>query len=226
MVAARGPMSLLNALVAFFTANGYLAVFVVLLACGFGIPIPEDITLVSGGIIAGVGKANVHLMCAVGLVGVLAGDAMMFMVGRHFGERARQIRWINWLLSPRRYARVAALHQRHGNRLMFIARFLPGMRTPIYLTAGMTRRVPFWRFLLLDGFAALISVPLWVYLGYFGAENHAWLLMWLDRGEVLAMLLVALVLGLILFYFGRRQARHRMLQRLRRGRHRRRPPPP
>jgi membrane protein DedA with SNARE-associated domain len=31
--------------------------------------------------------------------------------------------------------------------------------------------VSFWKFLFLDGFAALISVPLWVYVGYlFGAN--------------------------------------------------------
>lgn len=216
-------MNLFDSLLALFTANGYLAVFLVLLACGFGIPIPEDITLVAGGVIAGIGKANVHLMCGVGLVGVLAGDATMFLIGRHFGERARQIRGIRWLLSPRRYARVEALYRRHGNRLMFIARFLPGLRTPIYLTAGMTRRVPFWRFLLLDGFAALISVPVWVYLGYYGAENHEWLLMWLKRGEVLILLLVLLLLTLAGIYLWRRQLRHRMLQRLRRAKIARRP---
>ena len=37
-----------------FTEYGYLAVFVMLLICGFGIPVPEDVTLVTGGVIAGV----------------------------------------------------------------------------------------------------------------------------------------------------------------------------
>lgn len=215
-------MSLLDALIAFFTANGYLAVFIVLLACGFGIPVPEDITLVAGGAIAGIGHANVHLMCLVGICGVLAGDATMFLLGRHFGERARQLRWISWLLSPRRYARVEALYRRHGNRLMFIARFLPGLRTPIYLTAGMTRRVPFWRFLMLDGFAALISVPIWVYLGYFGAENHEWLLTWLERSKLVLLVLAALFVLVIAIYFGRRCRRHRQLQGARAHRRQRR----
>ncbi|WP_020648204.1 DedA family protein [Solimonas variicoloris] len=217
-------MDLLDPLLAFFTDNGYLAVFVVLLACGFGMPIPEDITLVAGGIIAGIGDANVHLMCLVGLAGVLSGDAVMFWTGRHFGERARQLRWVSWLLTPKRYARIEALYRRHGNRLMFIARFLPGLRTPIYLTAGMTRRVPFWRFLMLDGLAALISVPLWVYLGYFGAENHEWLLLWIRRSKTALAIILALFLTLLLVYVWRRRTRRQRLCREREARRQRRQP--
>ncbi|MGH8446690.1 MAG: DedA family protein [Solimonas sp.] len=211
---------MLDYLIEFFTANGYLAVFLVLLACGFGVPIPEDITLAAGGIIAGIGDANVHLMCLVGLAGVLCGDSMMFWVGRHFGERARQLRWVAWLLTPRRYAQIEALYRRHGNRLMFIARFLPGLRTPIYLTAGMTRRISFWRFLMLDGFAALISVPLWVYLGFYGAENHDWLLMWIKRGKTFLLVLLGIAVVLLLIYLWRRYARRRELHRRREDRRR------
>ena len=39
-------------LIEFFSSYGYWAVFLVLLACGFGVPIPEDVTLVSGGVIS------------------------------------------------------------------------------------------------------------------------------------------------------------------------------
>lgn len=208
-------MALLDTLISFFTANGYLAVFVVLMICGFGVPIPEDITLVAGGVIAGLGYANVHTMCMVGVIGVLAGDSLMFIVGRIFGERALRLRWVSYLLTPRRYAQVQAKFSRYGNRLMFVARFLPGLRSPIYLTAGMTRRVSFLRFFLLDGFAALISVPLWVYLGYYGAQNHEWLLTWLGRGKAIVLVVIGVILALVAWYFWRRVARRRALLRAR-----------
>jgi membrane protein DedA with SNARE-associated domain len=208
-------MDLLDTLIRFFTENGYLAVFVVLMICGFGVPIPEDITLVAGGVIAGLGYANVHVMCAVGLFGVLAGDSLMFIVGRVFGTRALRLRWVAYLLTPRRYARVQAKFSRHGTRLMFVARFLPGLRSPIYLTAGMTRRVSFFKFLLLDGLAALISVPIWVYLGYYGAQNHEWLLTWLGRGKVVVFVVLGLVLAVVVGYYWRRVARRRSLLRMR-----------
>lgn len=208
-------MDMLDTLITFFTANGYLAVFIVLMICGFGVPIPEDITLVAGGVIAGLGYANVHTMVVVGLLGVLTGDSLMFIVGRIFGERALRLRWVAYLLTPRRYAQVQAKFSRYGNRLMFIARFLPGLRSPIYLTAGMTRRVSFLRFFLLDGLAALISVPIWVYLGYYGAQNHEWLLTWLGRGKVIVLIVVCILVALAIWYFWRRSARRRTILRMR-----------
>jgi membrane protein DedA with SNARE-associated domain len=208
-------MALLDTLINFFTANGYLAVFVVLMVCGFGVPIPEDITLVAGGVIAGLGYVNVHVMFLVGLVGVLTGDSLMFIVGRVFGERALRLRWVAYLLTPRRYAQVQAKFSRYGNRLMFIARFLPGLRSPIYLTAGMTRRVSFIRFFLLDGLAALISVPVWVYLGYYGAQNHEWLLTWLSRGKTVVLIAVLAIFAIVIWYYWRRIARRRALLKIR-----------
>jgi membrane protein DedA with SNARE-associated domain len=214
-------MEMLDLLISLFTENGYLAVFVILVICGFGLPIPEDISLVAGGVISGLGYANVHVMCAVGLAGVLSGDILMFMLGRIFGERALRLRWVACLLTPRRYALVQAKFSRYGNRLMFVARFLPGLRSPIYLTAGMTRRVSFWRFLLLDGLAALISVPIWVYLGHYGALNHEWLLTWLGRSKVIVIIVALLILGLIVRYFWRRSARMRSLKHIREHRRQR-----
>ncbi len=211
-------MELLDFLVRIFTDNGYVAVFVILLICGFGVPIPEDISLVAGGVIAGLGYANVHVMCGVGIVGVLAGDSLMFMVGRIFGERALRLRWVAYLLTPKRYALVQAKFTRFGNRLMFVARFLPGLRSPIFLTAGMTRRVSFIRFFMLDGFAALISVPIWVYLGYYGAQNHDWLLKWLERGKVIVLIVAVVILAFFARYFWKRTSRRRSLLRLRQSR--------
>lgn len=216
-------MDLLDALVGFFTTNGYLAVFVVLMVCGFGVPIPEDITLVAGGIISGLGYANVHVMCAVGIAGVLTGDSLMFLVGRHFGTRALRLRWVAMLLTPARYAKVQAKFSRYGSRLMFVARFLPGLRSPIFLTAGMSGRISFAHFLLLDGLAALISVPIWVYLGHYGALNHEWLLLWLKRGKLGFTIVLGVLLLLVVWYLQRRFSRRRELLRLRQERRQRHP---
>ena len=71
---------------AFFTQYGYAAVFLVLVACGFGVPVPEDVTLVTGGVIAGLGHANVHTMFAVGMAGVLVGDGLMFTADGASGQ--------------------------------------------------------------------------------------------------------------------------------------------
>src|SRR5574337_450395 len=80
--AARGTgtlMDLLQQLVTIFAENGYVAVFIALMICGAGLPLPEDITLVAGGVIAGLGYANVHAMFALAMFGVLLGDCAIFL---------------------------------------------------------------------------------------------------------------------------------------------------
>ena len=76
-------------LISFFTDYGYWAVLFVLIICGFGIPIPEDITLVSGGVIAGLypESVNSHLMLVVSMIGVLAGDSTHVLGLVAFTER-------------------------------------------------------------------------------------------------------------------------------------------
>lgn len=205
-------MDILQTLIDFFTGYGYFAVFFVLLFCGFGIPIPEDVTLVAGGIISGLGYANEHTMFVVGMAGVLAGDSIMFMIGRLYGPKVRRIRLVRRILTPARFRAVQEKFARYGNWVLFVARFLPGLRTPIFLTAGMSRRISFWRFLVLDGFAALISVPLWVYLGYFGAYNREWLLTMVHRGQNGVLTIIGiLALGLGILWWRRRAKKERAL---------------
>ena len=200
-------MDLLERLITLFAENGYLSVLVALLLCGAGAPLPEDITLVAGGVIAGLGYGNVHVMVAVAMFGVLVGDCGMFLLGHHYGARILKWRMVAWLLPPERYAKVQQMFERYGNRLMFFARFLPGMRTAVYITAGTTHRVSFGRFLLLDGMAALISVPIWVYLGYFGADNHEWLMKWIRRGQSSLWVLGALLVLAVLVVWWRHRRR-------------------
>jgi membrane protein DedA with SNARE-associated domain len=199
------PMDLLDSLINLFAHNGYTAVFIALMICGAGLPLPEDITLVAGGVIAGLGYANVHVMCAVALFGVLLGDAGIFLLGHHYGARMLKWRWVARILTPARYAKVQEKFDCYGNRMLFFARFIPGMRTTVYITAGTTHRVSFLRFLLIDTLAALISVPVWVYLGYFGADNHEWLVKWMHRGQGSLWALGGCLLVVLLIIWWRRR---------------------
>lgn len=202
-------MDLLEQLTSIFAQNGYVAVFIALMICGAGLPLPEDITLVAGGVIAGLGYANVHVMVALAMFGVLLGDSVIFVLGHHYGARILQWRFVARILTPARYVKVQEKFDRYGNRLLFFARFLPGMRTTIYLTAGMTHRVSLLRFVLIDTLAALISVPFWVYLGFFGADNHEWLMKWMHRGQSSLWIVLGIVSLIALIVWWRRRRRKR-----------------
>jgi len=126
-------------------------------------------------VIAGLGHADVHTMFAVGMAGVLIGDGLMFTLGRLYGQRIQLLPGFRKILTPQRFASAQDAFHKYGKWVMFVARFLPGLRTPVFFSAGMSHRVSFATWFFMDGFAAIISVPIWVYLGYFGAQNWDWM---------------------------------------------------
>lgn len=186
-------------LIDFFSGYGYWAVFLVLLACGFGLPIPEDITLVSGGVISGLGYTNVHWMLVVSMIGVLLGDSIMYWLGRIYGEKILKFPLIRSIVTPERLVAVQQRFEKNGNMLLFFARFLPGLRAPIYMVSGITQRVSYTKFIAIDFFAAIISVPIWVYLGDFGAKNLDWLQAQIQKGQM-AIWIVLVIVGLFVFW--------------------------
>jgi membrane protein DedA with SNARE-associated domain len=60
--------------------------------------------------------------------------------------------------------------QNHGYKVIFSARFMPGVRSQVFLSSGALG-IPFRVFLLFDGLAAMISVPAIVYSCYFFGDQ-------------------------------------------------------
>ncbi|MBI2571321.1 MAG: DedA family protein [Candidatus Schekmanbacteria bacterium] len=143
----------------------YLAILVVLLLCGVGFPLPEDIPLLVGGYLAHQGDVNLYIMIAVGMFGVLCGDFIIFSAGRRFGMRVLNSRMLRRVATPLRLLRVQRLFDRHGDRAVFLARFIVGLRPIVFATAG-TLGMSRSKFLLYDGAAAAVSVPVWIVLAY------------------------------------------------------------
>jgi membrane protein DedA with SNARE-associated domain len=154
--------------------TAYLLIAGVLFICGLGIPIPEDIVLITAGWLVSRGTISFEGATLAGLLGVVSGDALLFSVGRILGRRVFELRWTQRLFPPERIEEAERRIQDHGRAICFIARFLPGLRSPVFLTAGVMR-ISAAVFVATDGLAALISVPLWVWFGaYFGEElEHA-----------------------------------------------------
>lgn len=177
--------------------------FLVLLLCGLGLPIPEDIVLMAAGALGLMeGRSWVEVTILM-YIGVMLGDSMIFMAGRHLGGRLRSARWFQRYFSELKQAKVEVMFDRYHSMVLFVGRFLPGLRAPIFFTAG-SMKVSYLKFLAFDGFAALISVPVFVWLGHwlwatFG-EDIAKLEKALSRTHTLSMWL-AIFLGVVLVGF-------------------------
>lgn len=166
-------MRLLIQFLAFLEPYGtqsYAMMFGVLVLCGFGLPMPEDIVLIAGGMLSARDITTFGTVNAVCMAGVLLGDGTIYTLGKRFGPAIKQHRLVRKMISEAMDARVAQVFGKYGDKVIFMARFMPGLRTPIFLTAGIYQ-VPAWKFFTLDGLAALLSVPLWIWIGYvFGAN--------------------------------------------------------
>lgn len=157
----------LERLVEMFQAHPYSLVFFGLLGCGLGVPLPEEFFLVMSGYACfknGVPDVyGLFPMFAVTWLAIGGGDLIAFTVGRRWGGGVFETRLMRRLVSASGRAKAEEFLVRYGNRTIFAARFLPGIRMPTYLLCG-TLNVPYATFMLWDGMAMAISVPVQVYL--------------------------------------------------------------
>lgn len=148
----------------------YCTIVGILLICSFGVPIPEDITLLTAGLLASAHRISLPGALIAGFGGVLVGDSILFFLGRRYGKRVFALPGLRRLFTPDRVLAAETRIRKNGPFICFIARFLPGLRSPIFAMSGALG-VKRSTFLMLDGLAALLSVPLWVYLGHWFGSN-------------------------------------------------------
>ena len=126
-------------------------------------------------------------------------------MGRKFGPSLKTARGFKRIFTPKRDAKVSKIFHRYGDKVIFMARFMPGLRMPVFVSAGMYQ-VPPWKFFLLDGFAALISVPVWIYVGFLFGDNLEELEKKIRHIQTgLFISLAAIVIGGLLFFKFRRR---------------------
>lgn len=142
---------------------GLLALLVL---CGMGLPMPEDVILIAAGVLTAVQGGSWIYVSILMYGGVIAGDSLMFGIGRRYGGRLLAAKWMQRWVSQEKQQRISRLLERFGATAFFVARFMPGLRAPFFCTAG-AMRARYSQFLLFDGLAALVSVPVFVWLGNF-----------------------------------------------------------
>ena len=176
------------------TSHVYAKLAGILLLCGLGLPIPEDISLIAGGYLAHLGTVDIHRIFLVCFAAVLGGDALAFALGRSFGTKLLASRFTHRYFTPRRQRRVRAGFRKYGSKVVFVARFLPGLRFSIFLSAGMLHVRPHV-FLVYDSLAALLSVPFLVYSAFHFGNRIDSVIKWARRSEygILTLIVVAVV---------------------------------
>lgn len=177
----------------------YLGVFLILFVAGLGVPIPEELPIMAGGVLAHEGVVRWWLMLPVCVLGVLSGDVVLYWIGRHWGERVLSWRAVRFVMSREREESLKAAYRRHGVKIVFTARHVMGLRAAAFLTAGIAR-VPFGKFLAVDAAAAMVGVPVSFGLAFFFTDQLEAIIAGVHRVErwvvILALVVAAAWIGI------------------------------
>lgn len=201
------PLQLSSAAASLPLPHTYLYLGVLLYLTGIGVPIPEEITLILAG--AAVYGGGLHYWPAflVSIVGVIAGDIQVYLIGRYLGRWLLAKKFFHFLMPPDRLERAEKRFAGHFVWAIATVRFLSGLRGATYFSAG-TLRMPFLKFLLTDLAAACVHVVLYTSLGYFFSPQVDRVIAFVKRADkwvgiaiVMGIALLALTIG---YRLGRR----------------------
>jgi membrane protein DedA with SNARE-associated domain len=182
--------------------------FASLIAAGVGFPIPEELPILFAGGWAGhnsdLGPIR-FLILPVCILGVVISDGLLYGVGRYFGPKILEWRGVKRLLPPQKRERIESNFHQYGVLTLLFARFLPAIRSPIFITAGIMR-LSFAKFVFADGIYAIPGVSLLFFLSFWFGDHFRDLV--LEKVAVirplLVLLAIAVVAGLLLYHFLRR----------------------
>jgi membrane protein DedA with SNARE-associated domain len=203
--AAQHLPGALHALEPTLNQYGYLAVAGLLLLEDFGVPVPGETVLILGAVYAGTGRLNIALVALLGFCGAVLGDNIGFAIG-HFGGRRLVLRYGRYVfITPERLDRATAFFERHGGKVIVIARFIEGLRQANGIVAGITG-MPWRRFLVFNAIGAALWVGVWTTLGYLSGSHIDTI--YAAAARYSTYLLGALIV-LIAVYIARRLTRRR-----------------
>jgi membrane protein DedA with SNARE-associated domain len=161
---------MLDALLASHGLAAYLLIIATLLGGAFGLPFPEDLSLIIAGILVASDNAELWIMAVTCYLGIVVGDIIIYRLGWMTGPRIFRKRWVKKYLTSSKLQGLRANLERKTFVTIFIARHLFYLRTITFLVCGAVR-VSFARFLIADAIAALITTPLMLGIGYLFGQH-------------------------------------------------------
>ena len=164
---------------------------------GFGIPAPGQTLLVAGAVLASRGKFDITLLLVSTWFATIIGNLIGYYLGRLGGRKLLARLPVDAV----RFERMERLCERHGSKLILVARFIEGLRQLSNLLVGMLQMPPLL-FLLMTSLGAALWVGVWGLGAFFLDRNfHTFAIgfSYLSPYTWAGTLLVVLLLGIYLF---------------------------
>lgn len=147
----------------------YLIIFAIAVLDSVLPIVPSETLVIIGGVSAGLGNLWIPLVITVAAAGAFIGDNMSYLIGREASDwvTRRQTRTDK---GAARMAKIVEQVHERGGLLLITARFIPGGRTALTLSCGVTKQPRRW----FIGWAAAAAV-IWGHyaalLGFIGGKS-------------------------------------------------------
>lgn len=168
-----------------------------------GLFVPGSTFLLLLGALAASGSLDFGDLVWFAVAGAFLGDNLNYWLGKRYGTT-----WTRdgvWFLTPDHFVYARRFFDRHGERSVFLGRFIPSVKEIVPFvagTVGMRQRT----FMLWNVLGAVGWGMLWVGGGYLFGQSLRLAQTWMSRAEM--VLLVVLVAGLLLWLIQRLVLRH------------------
>lgn len=187
-------------IISFIETTRYLGIFILMALESALIPIPSEITMPFSGFLASKGILSLWPVILVGTFANLAGSYVAYYVG-YFLEETVLLTLIKKygkfiLVTEHEYERAHKWFARYGDKIIFISRLLPGIRTVISLPAGMFE-MDIKKFTVYTVVGCFIWSTFLTYVGYILGENWQSLETYYRKFEIIIALVV---IGAVILY--------------------------
>jgi len=146
----------------------YFVIFIVIF-CETGLVflpfLPGDSLIFAAGAFAGVGKLNIFVLYAILIIAAVLGDTVNYEIGKHFGRKILEYKKIK-LVKDEHLKKADEFISKHGSKAVFLARFIPIVRTIVPFLVGMGK-LEYKKFLKVNAIGGVLWVSLFLGLGYF-----------------------------------------------------------
>ncbi len=205
-------MPILDILLQYAEHIGYLAVYGLLTGSSFGLPIPEDATLLVAGYASSQGFIKLPFLMIVAVLGILTGDNLGYWIGRKYNEHVQSLFFKHGhriFLTPEKVNRIYLLFRKHPDWTIFLSRFVVGLRFIAPLIAGSSGMR--WReFFLFNLIGALFVGTLIPLAGWYFGQNLAAISGFVKNFYLaITIIVIAIAVPLVFLYRRRRLAQQK-----------------
>jgi membrane protein DedA with SNARE-associated domain len=167
---------------------GYIALFIYSLGGGF-------VGIVAAGVLSYMGKMDLATSIAVAFLGNALGDVMLFWLTRY-----QKTMMVDTLRKHRRKLALShILMKKHGDWVIFIQKFIYGLKTIVPIAIALTK-YDFKKFTILNIFAALIWALVFGLLSYFFAAPLKAFAIYIYHNKWLAPVIL-IILGSLTWWY-------------------------